>query len=170
MSGHFQPDAELVSQLKRRCKELAGHDFVEVRWHPDEECLAIFERHRADSDDAPGVVRTFLLDDKNKPRQLNQGDVNEVVNAIYGRREMVDNWKERWEAKQEAAKLQEKEERHERSMEAAKEMVRIHNFGPRAYAFMGAADSVAQRTIANANLDSGKPYSIVDQYGQEYDD
>ena len=137
MSGHFQPDASLTAQLKRRAREVVGHEFVDVRWHPEEECLAIFERHRREPPDAPGVVRTLLLDDLGEPRQLHQGDVDEVINAIYGRREAVDRWDEAWRAKQEEQTAQLKEQRRERSLATAMEMVRIHRVGHTPFVHLG---------------------------------
>jgi hypothetical protein len=170
MSGHFQADAALVRELKQRCKELVGHDFVDVRWHPVEECLAIYERHRGEPDNAPGVVRRFLLDDNNEPRQINRADVEEVVGAIYGRREMVDSWRQRWEAKQEEVQRKSRENRREVAYATAKELARVMRSGLRPFVFLGASDSRAATTVASAGMDSGKPYRIVDQYGKEYDD
>jgi hypothetical protein len=161
----FQPDEKLRAQLKRRCKELAGHDFVDVRWHPTENCLAIFERHRAEPPNAPGTVRRFIVDDKNQPRQIHQGDVNEVVDAIYGRSKYVDDWRKRWIVRQEELKVKQAEARRALSIETAREMVRIYNYGPRKYAILGASDRATVPSAPNARLDSGEGRVITDLRG-----
>jgi hypothetical protein len=152
----------LTAELKRRCKEVTGFDFVDVRWHDTENCLAIFERHRQQPMDAPGVVRHFLVDDNNLPRQLHRGDVEEVVGAIYGRREKADNWRKRWIARQEEAKQQAKDARHELSMETAQEMVRIYHQGTKPFVIHGASDEALRRSVPSDGLDSGLDYVITD--------
>lgn len=131
----FPPDARLLADLKRRCKEATGFEFATVRWDHEEDCLAVFEKNRMGHESR----RCLLLDENNNPRQLRQSDVDEVVNAIYGRREMVDNWRKRWEEKKEKQKEERLAARREVSGETAREIIRIARHGLKPTVLVGKA-------------------------------
>jgi len=160
---HFVPDPDLLAELKQRGREATGHDFLDCRWHPEESCLAIYERHRMHPPGHPGTVRTFLVDENNEPRQLRRSDIEDIVNMVYGRRKVVDEWRKRWEAEQEAARLAAQEERHERSLETAKEMVRVANYGVRPYVLLGETDEVSEPSVAKTTLSNGETLFVQDR-------
>ena len=119
------PDSRLLADLKRRCKEATGYEFATVRWDSEEQCLAVFEKNRMGHESR----RRLIVDENDNPRQLRQDDVDEVIHAIYGRREMTDNWRKRWEEKKAKQKEARLAARSETARETAKEIVRIVRHG-----------------------------------------
>lgn len=126
----IEPDAQVVKSLRDRTASTFGaqyRDFHDIRWHPERGCLCVFEKNLRGFES----VRRELRDENGEPRQANYRDVDEVIDAAYGRRESVDKWFQALQAKKAAAKAESKARLRDLSTETAKEIVRMVQQGPK---------------------------------------
>ena len=140
------PDRRVVAALKREASRRIRKDagaMYDIRWD-ERGCLCVFERNL----EGAWHVRREIWGDDDMPRQADMRDVEEVIKNRYGWCEQVDNWKRAFFARKDARAAQVKQERKDRCLESAKNLVRVAREGFRTYVFQ---EPVRPEKVENIN-------------------